>query len=113
VLAISHGAAEVIRQLVASGQMPENGGIRISAEPIDDESMTLDLSLAPSPDPGDAIVAQEGAHVFVEQAVEPLLDDKTLDAAVQADKVTFTIVEQGQDWSGNGQPKNFDPRNLT
>jgi Fe-S cluster assembly iron-binding protein IscA len=86
----------------------------ISAEPIDDKSMTLDLSLAPSPDPDDAIVAQEGTHdVFVDQAVEPLLDDKTLDAAVQADKVTFTIVEQGQDWSGNGQPKRFDPRNFT
>lgn len=113
-LAISHGAAEVIKQIVLSAQVPDEGGVRISAQPIGDESMRLDLSLAMSPEPGDAIVEQEGANVFVEQTVAPLLDDKTLDAAmVDADQVTFSIVEQRQDWSNDGQPKNFDPRNIS
>jgi hypothetical protein len=59
-------------------------------------------------------VEQEGANVFVEQTVAPLLDDKMLDAAVvDADKVTFYIVEQRQSWSNDGQPKNFDPRNIS
>jgi hypothetical protein len=59
-------------------------------------------------------VEQEGANVFVERAVARLLDDKTLDAAVvDADKLTFSIVEQRQDWSNDGQPKNFDPRNIS
>ncbi len=97
-LAISHGAAEVIKQVVSSAQMPDEGGIRISAQPIDDESVRLDLSPATSPDPGDSIVEQEGANVFVEQTVAPLLDDKMLDAAVvDGDSVTFSIVEQRQD----------------
>lgn len=113
-LAISQGAAEVIKQVVSSAQIPDEGGIRISAEPIGDESMRLDLSLAISPEPGDAVVEQEGANVFVEQTVAPLLDDKTLDAAVvEGDKVTFSILEQGQDWSNDGQPKKFDPRNIS
>ncbi len=44
----------------------------------------------------------------------PLLDDKILDAAVvDADKVTSSIVEQRQDCSNDGQPKNFDPRNIS
>jgi iron-sulfur cluster assembly protein len=114
VLAISHGAAEVIKQVVSSAQVPDEGGIRISAQPIGDESVRLELSLATSPDPGDAVVEQEGANVFVEQTVAPLLDDKMLDAAVvDADKVTFSIVEQRQDWSNDGQPKSFDPRNIS
>jgi iron-sulfur cluster assembly protein len=113
VLAISQGAAEVIKQLVSSGQVPEEGGIRVSAASIDDQSMKLDLSLALSPEPGDAIVEEEGANVFVEQRVVPFLDDKTLDVSVEADRVIFSIVEQGQDWSGNGQPKEFDPRKFS
>ncbi len=113
-LAISHGAAEVIKHFVSSAQMPDEGGIRISAQPIGNEGVSLELSLATSPQPGDAIVEQEGANVFVEQAVAPLLDGKTLDAAVvEADKVSFSIVEQQQDWSGDGQPKNFDSRNIS
>lgn len=59
----------MIRQIVSSAQIPSEGGIRISAEPIDTESMRLDLSLAMSPELGDAIVEVEGANVFVEQAV--------------------------------------------
>jgi iron-sulfur cluster assembly protein len=114
VLAISHGAVEVIKQVVSSAQMPDEGGIRISAQPVDDESVRLELSLATSPEPGDAIVEQEGANVFVEQTVAPLLDDKTLDAAVvEADQVAFSIVEQRQDGSNDGQSKNFDPRNIS
>lgn len=113
-LAISHTAAEVIKQVVSSAQVRDEGGIRISAQPIGEEGVRLELSLATTPVPGDAIVEQEGANVFVEQTVAPLLDDKMLDAAVvDADKVTFSIVEQRQDWSNDGQPKNFDPRNIS
>jgi iron-sulfur cluster assembly protein len=113
-LAISHGAAEVIKQVVSSAQISDEGGIRISAEPIGDESVRVDLSLAISPEPRDAVVEQEGARVFVEQTVAPLLDDKMLDAAmVEADKVAFSLLDLRQDWSNNGQPKNFDPRNIS
>lgn len=115
-LAISHGAAEVIKQAVSSAQIPDEGGIRISAEPaepIGSESVRLDLSLVMNPESGDAIVEQEGAKVFVERDVAPLLDDKVLDASIEADQVAFSIVEQRQNWSSNGQPKNFDPRTIS
>jgi hypothetical protein len=32
---------------------------------------------------------------------------------VEADKVTFSLLDQRQDWSNDGQPKKFDPRNIT
>lgn len=111
-LAISHDAAQAIKQVVSSAQMSDEGGIRISGEPVGDDSMRIGLALATNPEPGDAIVAQEGVHVFVDQTVAPLLDDKTLDAGVQADQVTFAIVDQQQDWSSDGRPEDVDPRNI-
>lgn len=105
-LAISGAATEVIKQFVSSAQMPDEGGIRISAQAAPDEGVKLELTLVASPEPGDAIVEQEGANVFVERTVAPLLDDKTLDATVvEADKVAFSIVEQGQDGSNDGLPR--------
>ena len=112
-LAISLGAAEAIKQIVSSAQIPDEGGIRISAEPIDSKNVRLDVSLAMSPEPGDGIVEQKGANVFVEEDVAPILDDKILDASIEGDQVSFSIVEQRQNWSSNGQPKNFDRRKIS
>ena len=112
-LAISDSAAQVIKHVVSSAQIPDEGGIRISAEPMDDESVSLDVSLVMSPEPGDAIVEQAGANVFVEQDVAPLLDDKVLDASIEADRAAFSIVEQRKNSSSNGQLKYFDPRNIS
>ena len=112
-LAISHTAAEVIKQIVSSAQIPLEGGIRISAEAMGSESVSLDLSLVMNPQPGDAIVERGGANVFVEQDVAPLLDDKLLDASIEADEAAFSIVEQRQNWSSNGQPRSVDPPNIS
>lgn len=110
--AISHGAAEVIKQIVSSSQLPEEGGIRISAEPVANDSVRLDLVLAERPGAGDVVVEEEGASVFVEQGVVPFLDDKILDAALDDNGVSFSLVDQRQNWSNNGQPESFDPRNI-
>lgn len=110
--AISLSAAEAIRLIVSSSDIPEVGGIRISAEPVDEHEATLDLSLAEAPAIGDAVVEEEGAKVFLEQSAAPFLDDKILDANVEGERVSFSIVEQRQDWSQDGQPKSFDPRSI-
>jgi iron-sulfur cluster assembly protein len=73
---------------------------------------TLDLSLAEAPAIGDAVVEEEGAKVFLEQSAALFLDDKILDASVEGERVSFSIVEQRQDWSQDGQPKSFDPRSI-
>jgi iron-sulfur cluster assembly protein len=111
VLAISHGAAEAIKQIVTSSQLTE-GGVRLSVESIDDQGARLDLSLADSPEPGDSLVEEEGANVFVEQNAAMFLDDKVLDATMEGDRVSFSITERHQDWSHDGQPENFDLRRI-
>jgi Fe-S cluster assembly iron-binding protein IscA len=113
VLAISQVAAEVIKQIVSSSQISEEGGIRISAETVDNDSVRLDLALAERPGVDDKVLEEKGANVFVQQGVAPFLDDKVLDAAVDNDKVSFSIVDQQPNWSSNGQPKHFDPRSIS
>jgi iron-sulfur cluster assembly protein len=111
VLAISTGAAEAIKLIVSSSEVSEDGGIRISAEPIDQRQAKIELAVAASPESDDAVVEREGANVFVEQNAAMVLEDKTLDASIEGDSVSFTIVEQN-DWSQNGRPEDVDPRNI-
>lgn len=111
-LSISPTAAEAIGVIASSGNIPEGGGIRISAEFADAGQARLDLTLADSPDPGDAVVQEEGANVFLEQRAADFLKDKVLDASVEGDRVSFAIVDRQEDWSQNGHKKDVDPKNI-
>jgi iron-sulfur cluster assembly protein len=113
VLAISRGAAQVVKEIVTSSDVGEEGGIRLSVESIDDRSARLDLTVADSPEPGDTLIEEEGAKIFLERDAAGFLDDKVLDASVEADGVAFSIVEQQQDWSKDGQPESYDPRRIS
>jgi Fe-S cluster assembly iron-binding protein IscA len=55
------------------------------------------LSLVPDAGAADAVVEEQGATVFLDDEVVPLLDDKTLDAQIHGDQVAFTFVEGGGD----------------
>jgi iron-sulfur cluster assembly protein len=113
VLAISRGAAEVIKEIVSASQIPEEGGVRLSVEPIDNQSARLDVSLAEGPEAGDSLVEEDGANVFIEQSAAAFVDDKVLDATIEGESVSFSLIERQSEWSHNGQPKSFDPRRIT
>lgn len=112
VLAISHDAAEVIKVIVTSSQISEQGGIRLWVDSIDESSAQLELALTDSPEPGDALIEEEGAHVFVEQNAAKFLENKVLDAKVEGEGVSFAIVEQTADPAQNGRPEDVDPGTL-
>jgi hypothetical protein len=59
VLAISHDATEAIRQIITSSELPQEGGIRLSVESIDEQRARLDVSLAQGPEPGNPRVEEE------------------------------------------------------
>lgn len=111
-LAISHDAAEVIKVIVTSSQMSGQGGIRLWLDSVDDASATLELALADTPEPGDALIEEKGANVFVEQNAARFLDDKLLDARVEGEGVSFAIVDQHADPTQNGRPEGLDPDTL-
>jgi iron-sulfur cluster assembly protein len=100
VLAISPAASEAIKGLVAASELPPDGGVRISSHP--QGPGIFELSLAPEAGAADAVVEEQGATVFLDDEVVPLLDDKTLDAQTQGDQVTFTFVGGGDDPAAAG-----------
>lgn len=97
-LAISPSASEAIKGLVAASDLPPDGGVRISSHP--EGPGIFQLSLAPEAAEADAVVEEQGATVFLDDEVAPLLDDKTLDAQIYDDQVTFTFVEGEENHGG-------------
>ena len=97
-LALTQGAADVIREIVDSTPEPgEGAGLRIAAESLDSTEPQLSMSIAEGPEAGDEVVEQHGATVYVSESASDLLADKVLDAHTHEDHVHFTIGEQGSE----------------
>jgi Fe-S cluster assembly iron-binding protein IscA len=82
-LAVTEQAATVIRAIADRPELPEGAGLRIAS----DSGAPEDLSVAAAAEPqeGDQVVDDKGARVFLDPAVITLLDDKVLDARVDAE----------------------------
>jgi iron-sulfur cluster assembly protein len=91
-LAVTDNAATVIRDLTDQEGMPEGTGLRIAA---DESAGAFRLSLSPAPQEGDQVLDAEGARLFLDHEAAQMLDDKALDAAVDAQGgVQFAVGEQ-------------------
>jgi iron-sulfur cluster assembly protein len=94
VLTLTENASTVVKTLVdhAEGQKHE-AGLRISQDAVD--SPALHVIPADQPYPGDQVLEDEGARVFLEETAAATLDDKILDAKVDDNGgVQFTIANQ-------------------
>lgn len=90
-LTLTDNAATEIRNLIALPEVPDDGGVRIAS----DDAGALTLALAGSPTDGDAVIEDHGARVFLEPSAGQLLDDKLLDAGLDAEgNVQFSIGVQ-------------------
>jgi iron-sulfur cluster assembly protein len=103
VLVLTHDAAAVIRSIVESTDISDEGGLRITARAITETEAALELAVAEEPEVTDQVVEQEGAQVFLEPDVAEALSDKVLDASVEEEGVTFRIEDQtsGPSFSSN------------
>lgn len=89
-LALTDNAVSVIRDLATTTETPETSGVRIA---VAGEEERLSLALAPTATDGDHVVEDQGARVYLEQEAATLLDDRTLDAAVEEDgSVQFFVA---------------------
>ena len=90
---ITSQAAQAINTLVAGHP---GAGLRIATRGSDAGTGQLDLSLsvAESPSETDSVAEENGAHVFIEDRVAPLLEDKTLDVSDSGDakQLLFQLV---------------------
>jgi Fe-S cluster assembly iron-binding protein IscA len=92
-LALTDSAIAVIRDLTARQEAPEGAGLRIAAGQATRQLM---LRLEPRPHEGDQVLDASGVRVFLSSEAAGLLDDKDLDAAVDADgTVRFALTHRG------------------
>jgi iron-sulfur cluster assembly protein len=93
VLTLTENASTVVKTLVDQTGGAEDGGLRISQDAPD--SPALHVIPSEAPQPGDQVLEEDGARVFLEGIAADTLDDKVLDAQVD-DKggVQFTIAPQ-------------------
>ena len=93
-LTITSNAAEAIRTIVEATDVPDEGGIRIAIAQQNGAQASLELAISPAPLEGDEVLEEEGAHVFLDEMAAVALDDKSLDAQIQGDEISFGIVER-------------------
>jgi iron-sulfur cluster assembly protein len=95
-LAVTEEAASAIDGILASPQMPDEAGMRVTAETgVTEEGAPrtdLRLTVVEAPEANDQIV--EDARIFLEPEAAALLDDKVLDADVAGEQVRFELKEQ-------------------
>jgi iron-sulfur cluster assembly protein len=94
VLTLTENANNVVKNIVDQAAQSGEAGLRISQDAVD--SPALHVMPTEAPQPGDQVLEEEnGARVFLEETAAATLDDKILDAQVDAEGgVQFTIANQ-------------------
>jgi iron-sulfur cluster assembly protein len=105
VLILTATAADTVRQLMASARAAAepHAGVRISAAKARAADTSVDITLVDEPETTDRTVEEAGARVFVDEGAAEFLQDKVLDAAVDARGVRFTILAQKSGAQGQGE----------
>jgi iron-sulfur cluster assembly protein len=94
VLTLTPTAADTVRQLLASARASAepHAGVRISTARRGRADSSVEVTLADEPEATDQTIDEAGATVFVDETAAEFLDDKVLDASVEAKGVRFTIL---------------------
>jgi iron-sulfur cluster assembly protein len=94
VLTLTPTAADTVRALLASARASAepHAGVRISAPRPSNAAESVEVTLAAEPEATDQTIDEAGAAVFVDETAAEFLDDKVLDASVEAKGVRFTIL---------------------
>jgi iron-sulfur cluster assembly protein len=95
VLTMTKTASEALEAYTSAADVPEEGGVRIVYGSRQDGSPALRLTLAEQPGPQDAVLPAKTFSLFLEPQAAALLDDKVLDAEIDATgQFGFVIAEQ-------------------
>ena len=92
-LTLTENASTVVKTIVDQSRGRQEAGLRISQDAVD--SPALHVIATEAPQPGDQVLEEDGARVFLEETAAETLDDKVLDAQVDDNGgVQFTISVQ-------------------
>jgi Fe-S cluster assembly iron-binding protein IscA len=90
-LTLSQSAVEVVDSLLDRPEMPDDAGLRIRT--AGDSQLTIEIASEPAP--GDQVIEEGSARVFVDSDVASLVGDAELDARVEGDQVAFGLLPTG------------------
>lgn len=95
-LILTEAAAVAVKSVTSTPQASEGAGLRIaSSVPQPRDPSALQLSPEQGPGQGDQVIEAAGARVFVEPQAAAYLDDKVLDAQIDAEGTArFSLGEQ-------------------
>lgn len=92
-LTLTDNAADIVKQIADQLPDADESGLRISE--ADESDPGLILAAVSAPEPGDQVIDDHGARVFLDRTAATILDHKVLDARVEDDgAVTFGLGEQ-------------------
>lgn len=93
-LTLTENASAIVNEITSQPGLAETAGLRITTE--DSPEPAFAVSAAQQGEPGDQVVEQGGATIYLDASAAELLDDKVLDAAVDpSGKVEFALGVQG------------------
>ena len=93
-LTLTENASAIVNEITHQPGLAETAGLRITTDNSPEPAFAI--SAAQQGEPGDQVVEQGGATVYLDESAAQLLDDKILDAAVdQSGKVEFALAHQG------------------
>ncbi|MGH3502400.1 MAG: Fe-S cluster assembly protein HesB [Nocardioidaceae bacterium] len=99
-LTLTENASTVIKSITDSDEAADANGLRIS--PIEDRD-DFEIRLASATEPGDQVVEEHGATVYLEEKAAQMLDDKVLDAQVdQEGGAQFSLGVQDEQGEQEG-----------
>ena len=91
-LTLTENASTIVKTITQRPQAPDSAGLRISS---DEATQTFEVTATPDMAPGDRVVEQDGATVYLDARAAELLEDKVLDAAVDDEgHVEFALGPQ-------------------
>ncbi|MEV7429342.1 MULTISPECIES: Fe-S cluster assembly protein HesB [unclassified Nocardioides] len=89
-LTLTENASTIVKDISTQPGLPETFGLRITSE--SGAEPTFAVTAAEAAEPGDQVVEQSGATVYLDEASAVMLDDKVLDAAVDpSGQVEFAL----------------------
>ncbi len=93
-LTLTENATAIVNEITHQPGLSDSAGLRITTAGTPDPA--FEVTAASQAEPGDQVVEQGGATVYLDSEAADLLDDKVLDAAVDpSGKVEFALALQG------------------
>ena len=92
-LTLTDTATNIVRNIAQQSPEPDTAGLRITSDGSAEAPFAV--TAADAAQPGDQVVSQAGANVYLDEPTADLLDDKVLDARVDAEgRIEFALGQQ-------------------